>query len=121
MSRLYPAGFLKESIARQVAVTEYARQRMRDMLEPYNKDELCRLMGIGYASFLADCRDLDIPCPVLLLVGEHDRTGKVRQYCTQWAAETGYPLLVIPKAAHNANTDNPAAVNDAIRTWIESL
>ena len=119
MARLYPVGLLKEGIARQVAVTADARRNMRAMLEPYGKDELCRLMGIGYAGFLADNRELDIPCPVLLLAGERDRTGKVLHYCRRWSARTGYPLQLIPGAAHNANADNPAAVNEAIRAFLK--
>lgn len=121
LSRLYPVGLLKSGIAKQVAVTEYGRQSMLAMLEPYGKRELCHLMGIGYAGFLADNRDIRIPCPVLLLVGEQDRTGKVPQYCARWAAKTGYPLKTIKGAAHNANADNAAAVNQAIREFIKSL
>lgn len=121
LSRLCPVGLLKSGIAKQAAVTEYGRQTMLAMLEPYGKRELCHLMGIGYAGFLADNRDIAIPCPVLLLVGERDRTGKVRRYCARWAAKTGYPLKTIRGAAHNANADNAAAVNQAIREFIEGL
>ena len=46
-------------------------------------------MGIGYAGFLEDNRELQIPCPLLLLVGEKDNTGKVKQYNKEWSKRTG--------------------------------
>lgn len=121
MSRLYPAGAMKKAIAKQVAVTGDARRNMLEMLSVYGKGELCRLMGIGYAGFLEDNCELDIRCPVLLLLGERDRTGKVQAYNRAWAERTGFPLVVIPNAAHNANADQPDAVNREIAGFIASL
>ena len=78
-------------------------------------------MGIGYAGFLADNRRCEISCPALLLVGEKDHTGKVKAYNRAWAKRTGFPLMWIPNAAHNANVDNPAVVNEYILKFIQGL
>lgn len=121
MARLYPLKTMKNAIARQCTVTEYARGNMRAALEPYGKDELCRLMGIGMADFLADNRDMEIRCPTLLLAGEHDRTGKALQYNRAWAKKTAFPLRIIPNAAHNANADNPDAVNREIELFLQRI
>ena len=91
---------------------------MLQMLSPYNKRELCHLMGLGYAGFLDDNCELKIPCPVLLILGEKDRTGKVAQYNKSWAKQTGYPLRVIKGAAHNVNVDRPDEVNACIRRFL---
>lgn len=90
-------------------------------LQPYSKKELCRLMGIGYAGFLAENCDLVITCPTLILVGEHDRTGKVIQYCTAWSQKTGFPLHTVSAAAHNSNYDNSEAVNQEIDTFLKGI
>lgn len=119
MSRLFPIKLLKKSVARQCTRTKYAYNNMLQALAPYEKDELCRLMGIGYAGFLADNRDINISCPVLLLCGEYDITGKVKQYCRAWTEATGFPLRFIKNAAHNANADNPDDVNAEIAAWCE--
>lgn len=119
MARLYPLGAMKRAMAKQNAVTPEGQQNMLEMLKPYGKQELCHLMGIGYAGFLADNRELQISCPVLLLVGQQDKTGKVRQYNRAWAQRTSFPLKIIPGAAHNSNVDNPAAVNREIRDFLE--
>lgn len=119
MAKLFPCALLKRSIAKQNSVTEEGYRNMRSMLERYGKAELCHLMGIGYAGFLQENRELSISCPVLLLLGERDRTGKVRQYNLEWAKRTSFPLIVIRNAAHNSNVDNPGEVNRAIAQFLE--
>ena len=121
MARLYPADMMKKAISGQVSATQAARQNMLEMLSGYGKLELCRLMGIGFAGFLEDNCDLEIQCPVLLLLGEKDRTGKVKSYNQAWAKKTGYPLVIIPNACHNANVDQPDAVNQEISAFAASL
>lgn len=118
MARLYPFSVLKHSMAQSVSVTEYGRSNMRTALSHYNKDELCRLMGLGFSDFLNESRPMKLNCPVLILAGVHDVTGKVRHYCKEWHRRTGFPLRWIPDAAHNSNADNPALVNRYISEWI---
>ncbi|MCD8356917.1 MAG: alpha/beta hydrolase [Clostridia bacterium] len=121
MSRWFPCPMLKQSIAKQSTATPRGYRNMMAMLEPYGKDELCHLMGIGYAGFLEENRDMKIQCPVLLLMGAKDFTGKVKQYNIAWSKNTGYPLVIIKNAAHNSNVDNPSAVNREIEQFIEAL
>lgn len=121
MSCCYPYPVLVRAIAASCACTDEARQGMLQMLRQYPKRELCHLMGVGFAGFLEENRPLEIPCPVLLLVGEKDRTGKVRQYSEAWHRRCGYPLLVVPGAAHNANADQPDFVNRAIDNFLTAL
>lgn len=121
MSRCYPHGALVKGIARGCVCTRPAYENMLSTLEQYEKRELCHLMGIGYADFLKENGDMDIPCPVLLLLGERDRLGKVRQYCEAWQRRTGYPLHIIENAAHNANVDNPERVNAEIEAFVSGL
>lgn len=118
MSRLFPERLLRSCLVRQTAVSAAGRRNMAKMLSQYPKDELCHLLKVGFAGFLEDNRDLDIPCPALLLVGEKDRTGKVKLYNEQWSARTGIPLIMIPDAAHNANVDAPETVNRCIEDLI---
>ena len=121
MSHLYPYKMMQKAIAKQVSTTQYAYENMLSMLQQYPKNELCHLMGIGYASLLDDLSDMEIPCPVLLLLGDKDKTGKVKSYNREWTKRTGYPLLIINNASHNSNADNPEEVNNAIVDFIKNL
>ena len=82
----------------------------------------CRIQTLTVlGDFLTINRDITIPCPTLLMIGEFDKTGKVRQYCDAWHEKTGFPLLVIANAAHNANADQPERVNQAIQQFVDGL
>lgn len=121
MSRCYPHKVLVKAIAKSCTCTQYAYENMLTALGQYTKQELCHLMGIGFSGFLEENSDLVIECPVLILIGENDKTGKVKQYCKAWQEKTGYPLHVIAKAAHNSNIDNYEQVNTEIEEFINSL
>ena len=112
---------LKVSMAKQNAITKAGQENMLEMTRDYEKEELCRLMGIGYAGFLDDNKELKISCPLLILVGQKDNTGKVKQYNKAWSKRTGAKLVWIPNAAHNSNVDNPEFVNNCIEEFLENL
>ena len=121
MARLYPVNMMKKAMAKQVSVTQQSYENMMQMLTPYGKEELCHLMGLGYAGFLEDNCEMEISCPVQLILGEKDRTGKVKQYNLHWARKTGYPLKIIKDAAHNVNVDRPEEVNECIRDFVRKI
>lgn len=121
MSYCYPLKAMKKAISKQVSATKESYQNMLSMIESYGKKELCHLLGIGYGGFLEDNRDLQINCPVLLLLGDKDKLGKVQQYNQDWHKNTGFPLKVIENASHNSNYDNPTAVNKEIEAFINIL
>ena len=121
MSYCYPYKVLVKAIAKSCTYTKHAYENMITALRPYTKKELCNLMGIGYAGFLDENCDLQIKCPVLILVGEYDKNGKVKQYCIKWAEKTGYPLHIIENAAHNSNMDNYKQVNAEIVSFVNAL
>lgn len=47
---------------------------MLQMLDDYEKKELCHLMYLGFAGCIPEIHDLNIPCPICLVVGENDKT-----------------------------------------------
>ena len=116
MCKPFSEKLLKVSMAKQNAVTEEGRENMLEMVSDYEKAELCRLMGIGYAGFLDDNKELKISCPSLILVG-----GKVKQYNKSWSRRTGIEIIWIPNAAHNSNVDNPEFINNCIKEFLENL
>jgi pimeloyl-ACP methyl ester carboxylesterase len=120
MARLFPLNTLKKAIAKQCTLTKTGYDNMISMLEPYKKSELCHLMGLGYAGFIEDNCNLEIKCPTLLIVGDKDRTGKVKKYNELWRQNTGFQLKVIRGAAHNSNVDQPYQVNRIIDAFINS-
>ena len=52
MAKLFPGKTLVDSMAKVNALTKEGQDNMRSMVSVYEKNELCRLMQIGYAGFL---------------------------------------------------------------------
>lgn len=121
MFRLYPNGILQKAMAKMCGSTQRARENMLNMLADYSKDELCRLMYIGFAGFIPEISEMNIRCPMWLLVGEHDKTGKVMAYNKMCHKKEGFPLYIIEGASHNANDDQPQRVNQLLSAFLQEL
>ncbi len=119
MCRMFPDKLLRSSMAKICGATETARKRMITMLSSYTKNELCHLMYVGEAAFIPENKNLDIPCRTILLLGVKDKVGKVAKYNKEWSRRTGFPLILIEGAAHNANDDQPDIVNGIILDFIK--
>ena len=57
----------------------------------------------------------------MLIVGEKEKTGKVKQYNEQWSQDLNVPITWISDAAHNSNDDQPEQVNKNIEKFIGML
>ena len=124
--RLYPWKQLLRSGTNGVAVSEYGRSLMRDIMMVYDGDQAryAKLSGHGFR-MLAEAMEADLPyelrCPALLICGEKDRAGSCIRYNRAWHKKTGIPIEWIKDAGHNANTDQPEAVNRLIEQFLAKL
>lgn len=121
MSHFYPYRMLLASISQSAAITPYGQANMRAAIARYSKDELCRLMGLGYRAFVAEHRDIAIPCPMLLLLGKYDKLGNMADYNKVWREHSKALLIIVDMAGHNANADAPETVNSLIADFVASL
>lgn len=121
MAKLILNSILRKSMAKSVSKTKYSYNMMMKMLEPLTKAHIIEQMDIAYGEFANENKDIVLSCPVLILLGDSDKTGKVKQYCKAWSANTGYPLHIINDAAHFSNGDNPIQVNLEIEMFIKAL
>lgn len=119
--KLYPYRTLVETIAKQVSDSEEGRRYAAGVLSKLTKSEIADIMSTVYRGLLDYAeRHVAFSCPVLLVVGENDRSGKVASYCRRWSEEEGHELVFLPNAAHNSNVDNPAAFNETLQTFLQS-
>lgn len=122
--RLYPWKALQRAAVRGCACTRQGQEVMGQMMSAYTREEYCALAGHGYR-MLAQAMAADLPyeisCPALLLCGEHDRAASTRRYNKAWAKGEGLPLVWVPGAGHNSNTDNAPAVNRQIEVFMQRL
>ncbi len=122
----YPWKWLLKSGTKGVALSEYGRKLMHDIMMVYDGDKkrYARLSGHGFGMLaLAMEKDLpyEIKCPALLICGEKDRAGSCIRYNKAWHKKTGIPLEWIKDAGHNSNTDQPETVNRLIEDLTERI
>ena len=124
--RYYPWKSLLKAGTDGIAVTEYGRKLMREMMLVYdgNQKRYAKVAGHGYR-MLAEAveRNLayEIKCPALLICGEQDKAGSCIRYNKAWHKSTGIPLEWIKDAGHNSNTDQPELVNSLITKLVEGM
>ena len=114
-------GLVRRSVEKNALTTD-ARRRAAEVLTGYDKDSYTALMAQGFKAHVEEVtrgRSYKLTCPVLLLCGERDTTGAVKQTTTKWSRREGISLQWIPGAAHNVTWDNPEAVNRAISNFLE--
>ncbi len=121
MAKWFRDNMLRKSMAKSVSATKYSYDTMIKMLEPLSKMQIIQQMGIAYGQFAIENQDIQLGCKTLILLGDLDKTGKVKKYCEDWAKHTGFPLHIIKNAAHFSNGDNPKQVNKEIEDFISGL
>ena len=124
--RHYPWKALLKTGTEGVAESAYGRALMREMMLTYegDRERYAKLSGHGMR-MLAEAMEADLPyelpCPALLICGEKDHAGSCLRYNRAWHRNTGIPLVRIPGAGHNANTDEPDTVNRLIAEFLEKV
>ena len=121
IANLFTDKMLRWSMAKSISLTDYSYNKMMKNLSSLSKEQIIAQMDVAYGKFAQENRDICLSCPVLILLGDNDRTGKVRQYCFAWAKSTGYPLHIIEKASHFSNGDNPKQVNAEIAQFMKQI
>ncbi len=124
--RYYPWKWLLRQGTNGVAMSEYGRALMGEMMMTYDGDKAryAKLAGHGFR-ILAEAIEADLPyeikCPAMLICGEKDHAGSCIRYNKAWHKKTGIPLHWIKGAGHNANTDAPEEVNELIEDFVKGL
>ncbi len=122
----YPWKALLKSGTNGVAVTEYGRKLMHEIMMIYDGDKkrYAEISGHGF-KMLAEAVEKELPyeikCPALLICGEKDKAGSCIRYNKAWHKNTGIPIEWIGGAGHNANTDRPEIINEHIEKMLERL
>ena len=118
--RLYPYDTLINTIATQIAMHESAQVYALETLKGLSKAEIAKIMEMVYRGLKEYKQEFVLPIPLLIIVGDQDRTGKVQHYCQRWAAREKRPLKVVTDASHNSNMDNPTEFNRILEDFLKT-
>ena len=116
--KLYPHRLLlNQSVAANTA-NPAGQALLRPAMESLTKVEFVQAL-LATAACLHAEPGYVIGQPLLLIVGDQDRTGNIRQSMPAWAAhEPDCRLVVIPNARHAPHLDQPAAFHAALFAFL---
>ena len=117
--RLFPYSKLINTIAKQVAIKASSRSYALKTLKNLTKNEIAGIMGTVYQGVKENKYDSALPVDLLIILGDADRTGRVKTYCRRWAQRENRPLKIITNAAHNTNMDNPEQFNQILGDFLK--
>jgi pimeloyl-ACP methyl ester carboxylesterase len=104
--KLYPYRSLINQSLAVTAISEESRELLRKSMQHLSKEEYIHIL-MQTSLCLHYEPDFKIAKPMLLLVGDQDKTGNIRKVMPLWAEHDGVELVVIPHARHAANLDQP--------------
>lgn len=119
--KIWPYGHLTKTIARNTATTEPVRNYALQASRQVDHQNFLRIWkAVTLAVDEQGRADFKINVPLLLMHGQHDRTGSIRRDMPRWSETEPCAFYhVIPDAGHNANQDNPAFTNEKILEFLD--
>ncbi len=119
MFRIYPYRMLVDQSLAITATSEASRELLRRSMGSLDKEEFIQIM-MATSLCLHYEPGYRIGKPLLLMVGDQDRTGNIRKAMPEWAGqEPDCELITIPQAKHAANLDNPAFFHDHLLRFLD--
>lgn len=109
--KIYPYRILIDQSLSATAMTKEAQELLRPAMESLSKDEFVQIL-LETSSCLHYEPGYKINKPLLLIVGNKDKTGNIRKVMPVWARnEPNCKFVVIPNAKHAANLDDLESFN----------
>jgi 3-oxoadipate enol-lactonase len=118
---LYPFDMLRRQSADISSNQAAARQKLYEMFSGSTKADFVNIM-LELTRCLHYEPQYQIKNPLLILVGDQDKTGNIRKVAPIWAErDKGSELVIIPNAGHAVNMDQPELVNQHVLTFLKRV
>lgn len=119
--RVWPYGHFVKTVAKSTAALPHVREYALQAIQQIEHDDFLTIwkavtLAVGKEGLPNQTFDV----PLLLIHGDHDRTGTIRRDMPLWARqEKGSTYHLVPNAGHNVNQDNPEFVNRVILEFLQ--
>jgi pimeloyl-ACP methyl ester carboxylesterase len=117
--RLYPFKTLINQSLAVTATSQESRELLRKSMQILSKEGYIHIL-MQTSRCLHYEPDFKIDKPMLMVVGDQDKTGNIRKVMPVWAEHDGAELVVILHALHAANLDQPELFNKHLLEFLRS-
>jgi len=104
--KLYPYKTLIDQSLAVTAMSKASQELLRTSMQQLSKEEYIHIL-MQTSLCLHYEPEFKITKPMLMLVGDQDKTGNIRKVMPLWAVHDDVKLVIIPNAKHAANLDQP--------------
>jgi pimeloyl-ACP methyl ester carboxylesterase len=119
---VYPYKLLIDQSVAVSATSKESQDLLRKAMQVLSKEEFVHVL-LDATHCLRDEPDYKIAQPLLLMMGDQEATGNIRDAMPLWAKHEGVELIIIPNAKHCANLDQPDIFHrtllDFLQRWAE--
>jgi len=102
------------------ATSKESQELLRKSMQLLSKEEYVHIL-MDASLCLRYEPDYKITQPLLLMIGDKEATGNIRKAMPLWAKHDGVELVVIPKAKHAANLDQPEKFHKYLLDFLQHL
>jgi pimeloyl-ACP methyl ester carboxylesterase len=118
--KLYPHKLLVDQALAAAATSAPSQELLRPAMSSLTKDEIIQVMMAA-----TDCLHYEpgyrINKPLLLILGDMDRTGNIRKAMPLWAGqEPNCRLVIVPYAKHSPNLDAPEVFHNELMGFLKT-
>jgi len=118
--RIYPHKLLIAQALSAAAKSEAAQDVLRPAMTSLTKDEFVEIT-VAMTACLHYEPGYAVNKPLLLVLGDEDRTGNIRKSMPMWAQnEPDCKLVVIPGVSHSPNLDAPERFHEELMCFLEA-
>jgi 3-oxoadipate enol-lactonase len=116
----YPYATLIHQMAEVSADQPESRNYLHEAFSILSKEEFVQVMKEATGCLHYE-PDFIIPVPMLLIVGDNDRTGNIRKVAPLWAShEKHCTFVLIPNGMHAFNLDMPDVFHNFLLDFLQS-
>lgn len=115
---LYPYKWLIDHSVMVSATSKESQDLLRKAMRLLSKEEFVSVL-MDATHCLREEPDYKIAQPLLLLMGDQEVTGNIREAMPLWAKHEGVELIIIPNAKHCANLDQPEIFHRALLDFLQ--
>jgi len=118
--KIYPHRLLVEQALTATATSAASQELLRPAMSSLSKDEIIQVM-LAATGCLHYEPGYTINKPLLLILGDKDRTGNIRKAMLLWARqEPNCRLVIIPNAKHAPNLDAPEVFHNELMEFLKT-
>jgi len=121
MFRIWPYENLKSSMIEASSIKSSTKQYLIEQFNELSKKEFINIWK-GLSKCIHYEPNYHVTCPLLLVYGEHDKTGNIRKAMKKWSErDKQSKYVVIQNAGHCSNQDDPEFFNKVLIEFLRTL